>query len=352
MRTSLSFRSDTLKTEIGILGGGSWGTALATVLGNKGYAVDIWMRNKEQCKDMQESRENKKYLPKVKLSENINITTDIEKTIKGKVAVILAVPTHTVRMVLEANKEYFSAEQVIVNVAKGIENDTLERISEIVKDILPANKFVALSGPSHAEEVGVNDPTTVIAASTDEEAGKLIQDIFMTENFRVYTNNDVIGVELGGALKNVIALGAGISDGLEFGDNAKAALMNRGIFEMARLGVAMGANFNTFLGLSGIGDLIVTCTSMHSRNRRAGILIGEGLTVDEAIEKTGMVVEGIKTTKSAYELSKKYKVNMPITEEIYRLLYVGGDVKESVKSLMNRDKKSEMDDFLENELYK
>ncbi len=337
--------------NIGVLGGGSWGTALSLVLANKGYDLDLWLRDEKQCEKINTSRENKKYLKGVRLPKNIRVKSDIEKTIKDNDVILLAIPTHGVRQTLEDNKALFSKEQIIVNVAKGIENNTLERISEIVGDILPENRFVVLSGPSHAEEVAVNDPTTVIAASLDEEAGKLIQDLFMTENFRVYTNNDLVGVELGGALKNVIALGAGISDGLEYGDNAKAALMNRGIFEMARLGQAMGGQFNTFLGLSGIGDLIVTCTSLHSRNRKAGILIGKGNTVDEAIKETGMVVEGIKTTKSAYELSKKYKVNMPITEEIYKLIYEGGDVEEAVKRLMMREKKSEMDSFIEKDLY-
>lgn len=341
-----------MSKSIGILGGGSWGTALSLVLANKGYKLDLWLRDEEQCRKINETRKNEKYLKDAILPENINITTDIEKTLKNKDVILLAIPTHGVRSSLEKYRDLFEDGQIIVNVAKGIENNTLERISEIVGDILPENKFVALSGPSHAEEVAVNDPTTVIAASEDEQAAKAIQDLFMTENFRVYTNSDLVGVELGGALKNVIALGAGISDGLNYGDNAKAALMNRGIFEMARLGEAMGGRFSTFLGLSGIGDLIVTCTSLHSRNRRAGILIGEGNTVEEAIEKTGMVVEGIKTTKSAYELSKKYKVNMPITEEIYKLLYIGGDVEEAVKRLMMRDKKPEMDTFIEKDLYR
>lgn len=341
-----------MDTRVGFLGGGSWGTALALVLGRKGIGLDLWLRNKEQCEEINRTRENEKYLPGVKLPENINVSLDIEKTIAGKDVILLAIPTHGIRGTLEKYKDLFSEDQIIVNVAKGIENNTLERVSEIVGDILPKNRFVVLSGPSHAEEVAINDPTTVIASSQSEEAARLIQDLFMTDSFRVYTNSDIIGVELGGALKNVIALGAGISDGLEYGDNAKAALMNRGIFEMARLGEAMGGKYSTFLGLSGIGDLIVTCTSLHSRNRKAGMLIGQGYSVDEAIEKTGMVVEGIKTTKSAYELSRQYGVKMPITEEIYKLLYIGGDVEEAVTRLMRRDKKDEMESLLEKDLYK
>lgn len=330
--------------KIGILGGGSWGTALALLLSRKGLRVDIWSRNLEQVKDISETRENRKYLPNIKLPKDLYITNNIEETIKDKDIIVLAVPTHGIREILDKYSSFVNNDQIIVNVSKGIENNSLLRISEIVKEFLPKNKFVALSGPSHAEEVAIDLPTTVVSASEDGKAAKLIQDIFMTTKFRVYTNSDIVGVELGGSLKNIIALAAGISDGLGYGDNTKAALMTRGMFEIIRLGEKMGASGDTFSGLSGMGDLIVTCTSKHSRNRKAGILLGEGLNIEEAIREIGMVAEGIKTTNSVYHLAKKYNISMPITEELYNVLYKGKDVKESVFNLMERDKKPEMED--------
>lgn len=331
---------------IGIIGGGSWGTALSLVLKNNNHDVDIWLRDNKQVEEILETRENRKYLPGVFLPKEIGITSDIEKAIYKKDILVLAVPSHSVRQVLNECKHLIDKSQILLNVAKGIENDTLYRVSQIVNSILPDNSYAVLSGPSHAEEVALNMPTTVVAASNNMEVAEYIQDVFMGPYFRVYTNPDVIGVELGGALKNVIALGAGISDGLGYGDNTKAALMTRGIIEISRLGEKMGANKSTFAGLTGIGDLIVTCTSMHSRNRRAGILIGQGEKLDQVVKKVGMVVEGIKTTKSAYELSKKYGVNMPITKEIYEVLYEGKDVKSSVFNLMLRDKKHELEDII------
>ncbi|WP_352419933.1 NAD(P)H-dependent glycerol-3-phosphate dehydrogenase [Proteiniborus sp.] len=332
--------------SICILGGGSWGTALSIVLAKKGYNVDLWLRDKKQCEEINMTRENLKYLRGVLLPNNITAVDDIIKAVSNKKIIVSAVPSHAIREVLKTIKNHTSEEPIIVNVAKGIEVDTLLRISEIVKEEIPKAEYTALSGPSHAEEVARDIPTTVVAASTKKAVAEYIQDVFMTPKFRVYTNPDVIGVELGGALKNVIALGAGISDGLGYGDNTKAALMNRGFVEIARIGEAMGANKLTFAGLSGIGDLIVTCTSMHSRNRRAGILIGQGYSLEEAIESIGMVVEGIKTTKAAFQLSQKYDVVMPITEEIYRVLYEEADVKNSVVNLMLRDKTHEIEDIV------
>ena len=332
--------------KIGVIGGGSWGTALAILLANKNNDVHIWVRDKFQLKQIEELRENKKYLPDVTIPDEIKITNDISESIYNKDLIVLSVPSHAIREILEDSRNIFQKEQVIVNVAKGIENHTLLRVSEIVGEILPNNSYGVLSGPSHAEEVARNIPTTVVSASNNKEVAKYIQDVFMTPYFRVYTNPDVVGVELGGSLKNVIALGAGISDGLGHGDNTKAALMTRVIIEMGGLGEKMGANPITFSGLSGIGDLIVTCTSMHSRNRRAGILIGQGQTLDEAVENIGMVVEGVRTTKSAYELAKKNDVVMPITDELYSVLYEGADVKNSVYNLMLRDKKPEMEDII------
>ncbi|NLJ78418.1 MAG: NAD(P)H-dependent glycerol-3-phosphate dehydrogenase [Tissierellia bacterium] len=331
-------------TEVGVIGGGSWGTALATLLADNGHRVDMWIRDKQQLEYMKEYRENKKYLPGITFPEHLVVTNDIEKTIYNKKLLLFSIPTQGIREVLNECKGYIERGQVIVNAAKGIENNTLLRISQIMDEALPDNPYSILSGPSHAEEVGKKMPTTVVVASADKGIARYVQDIFMSPYFRVYTNTDVVGVELGGALKNVIALGAGISDGLGYGDNTKAALMTRGMIEMGRLGERMGANRHTFAGLAGMGDLIVTCTSMHSRNRRAGILIGEGRTLEEAIESVGMVVEGIKTTSSTYELALMHNITMPITQEIYQVLYEGKDVRNSVVNLMLRDKKHEMED--------
>lgn len=334
-----------LTKNIAVLGGGSWGTALAILLAEKDYNVEMWLRDREQAESMEKNRENKRYLPGIEFPGTLSVNSSIEKILRDKDIVILAIPTNGIRDTLEKNKNLFMENQIIVNVSKGIEKDTLRRISEIVEEILPENKFAVLSGPSHAEEVSQKIPTTVVSSSKHKEIAEKVQDLFMTNYFRVYTNPDIIGVELGGSLKNIIALGAGISDGMGYGDNAKAALMTRGIFEISRLGEKMGANPITFSGLAGIGDLIVTCTSMHSRNRRAGILIGEGTSVEESIDKIGMVVEGIKTTSSAYELSKKYGISMPITEALYRVLYEAADAKLEVKKLMGRAKKNEMENI-------
>lgn len=338
-----------MNEKIGVLGGGSWGTALAILLGKKGYDVDMWLRNKQQCDVINKSRENTRYLPGIIIPNNVNIINDIEKTIIGKDVIVLAVPTHAIRNTLIDIKDIIKDNQVIVNVAKGIENDSLCRVSEIVKEVVPQVEYAILSGPSHAEEVAKDIPTAIVAAAEKKKVAQLVQDVFMSPKFRVYTTPDVVGVELGGALKNVIALGAGISDGLGYGDNTKAALINRGIFEIARLGKEMGADEMSFAGLSGIGDLIVTCTSMHSRNRRAGIKIGEGMSMEEAVESIGMVVEGIKTTKSAYELSKKMNIHMPIIEAIYGVLYEDKDVKNAVIDLMLRDKTYETQDIVHKE---
>lgn len=332
--------------RVGVIGGGSWGSALAILLNNNGHQVHMWLRDKRQVDLIRESGENKKYLPNIKMPEEIKVSYDIEEVIYKKDLLVLAVPSHGVRQVLEENKRLFNKDQILVNVAKGIENETLYRVSQIVEEILPENPYAVLSGPSHAEEVALNMPTTVVSASVEKKIAEYVQDVFMSPSFRVYTNPDVIGVELGGALKNVIALGAGISDGLGYGDNTKAALMTRGMLEIARLGERMGGNIITFAGLAGIGDLIVTCTSMHSRNRRAGILIGKGMEIGDVIKSIGMVVEGIKTTRSAYELATRYNIDMPITEEIYGVLYNNKDVKSSVVNLMLRDKKHEMEDII------
>jgi len=340
-----------MNSKIGVIGGGSWGTALAILLAKKGLSVDLWLRDKTQCQEISFSKENVKYLPGVIMPNNINVTNDLDLVVKGKEVIVLAVPSHGVREILKNIKSKIPKDQIIVNVAKGIETDSLLRISEIVLEEIPMAKYTVLSGPSHAEEVAKDMPTTVVVASKEKIIAEYVQDLFIAPKFRVYTNPDVAGVEIGGSLKNVIALGAGISDGLGYGDNTKAAIMNRGIIEITRLGEKMGANKMTFAGLSGIGDLIVTCTSMHSRNRKAGIKIGQGLSMEEAIKSIGMVVEGIKTTKAAFKLSEKYGVKMPITEEIFNVLYNGAEVKNAVISLMLRDRTHEIEDIIENEKF-
>lgn len=330
--------------KVAVLGAGSWGTALGLVLAQKDLNVSIWSWQQEQTDEIIETKRNEKYLPGVDLPDNLKPTSDLSESISGAKIVLIAVPSQVVRETLEKCADQIKPDQIIVNVSKGIEMTTLKRISEVVSEFLPENKFVALSGPSHAEEVSRKIPTTLVSASADQEAAELIQDTFTTEDLRVYTNPDLVGVEIGGALKNIIALGAGISDGLGYGDNAKAALMTRGIHEIARLGIKMGAKIETFSGLSGIGDLIVTCTSMHSRNRRCGIMIGEGMTSDEAIAKVGMVVEGIYTIKSAHGLSQKYEVEMPIAEQLYKVIYEDYNARESVRNLMMRRKTHEIEE--------
>lgn len=336
-----------LVNSISIIGAGSWGTANAISLAKKNIDVLLWVREKELLNNITNSRTNDTYLPDVYIPDNISVSDDIEKVCNKSDIVVIATPSHIVRRITQVIKPYIKKEQIIVNLAKGIENDSLLRMSQVIEEYLPNNKIVTLSGPSHAEEVAKDIPTTVVVSSKSRQAAEFVQDAFMTPRFRVYTNPDLIGVELGGALKNIIALGAGIIDGLGYGDNTKAAIMTRGIVEMARLGVSLGAYRTTFAGLSGIGDLIVTCTSMHSRNRRAGIAIGQGKSMEEVVNSTKMVVEGIKTTKSAYELAKKQNIEMPITEEIYNVLYEGKDVLNCVTNLMMRNKTHEIEDIEE-----
>ena len=327
--------------KIGVIGAGSWGTALATVVVGKGNEVSIWDIDEKHLRTMEEHRENTDYLPGVPLNGNIRITYTIEEALKEADVVLFSAPAQHFRSALTSALPYIREDAVIINVAKGIEQKTLKRMSEIAAERLDMNRYVVLSGPSHAEEVGRRLPTTVATASVNLKAAEFVQDLFMTERFRVYTTEDVVGVELGGALKNIIALGAGVSDGMGFGDNAKAALMTRGLTEITRLGLKLGARPETFAGLTGTGDLIVTCTSMHSRNRRCGIMIGEGMSPDEATKKVGMVVEGMFTTEAAYELAKREGVEMPITEAIYRAIKGEVKVDDAVSMLMGRNKKHE-----------
>lgn len=330
--------------KIAFVGAGSWGTALAISLGDKGHKVSIWDIDTEHVLEMQANGENRRYLPGVLLGENVEVFEDMEKMLRDAEVVVFAAPAQHFRSALKAAEKFMSKDTIIVNVAKGIEQNTLMRMSEIAEEILPDCNYVVLSGPSHAEEVGRKFPTTVVCASKNIELAEEIQDVFITDNLRVYTNTDVIGVELGGALKNIIALGAGISDGMGYGDNAKAALMTRGMSEMSKLGVKLGAKEDTFAGLTGMGDLIVTCTSMHSRNRRCGIMIGEGMKPTDAVEKVGMVVEGIFTAQAAHDLAEKVGVEMPITTAIHAIINDKTDARKAVYALMTRKRKHEKEE--------
>lgn len=327
--------------DITIVGSGGWGTAIATLLNNKNHNVSLWSWKQKECEAIRRDGENKEFLPGVKISEKINLTSDIS-CVADKDLIVLVSPSKVIRNTLKSMAPFVTSGTPIVILSKGIEDKTLKTLSEISKEEIPTSPVAALSGPSHAEEVGKKIPTACVVACSDEKIAKYIQEIFMCEYFRVYTTNDVLGVELGGAIKNVIALCAGITDGIGFGDNTKAALMTRGIKEISRLGVKMGAKEETFYGLAGIGDLIVTCTSMHSRNRRCGILIGQGKKLNEAIDEVHMVVEGVYSAGAAYELSKKYDVEMPIVEKAYEVLFNGKNPKEALIELMNRDKKEEI----------
>lgn len=333
---------------IAVIGAGSWGTALAMVLADNDFKIKLWGRRQDQIDVINQEHRNERYLPGVQLPETIIGTTNLEEALQDVEVVLLVTPTKSMREVLKNVGEHLSQPVIIVHASKGIEPRTSKRISEMIEEEIPAEKRKAvcvLSGPSHAEEVCLRQPTTVTVSSTDPAATKIVQDIFINQNFRVYTNDDMIGVELGGALKNIIALGAGISDGLGYGDNAKAALITRGLAEMTRLGVQMGAHPLTFTGLAGMGDLIATCTSVHSRNWRAGNLLGKGHSLDETLEQIGMAVEGVRTTEAGYLLAKQQNVSMPITEVLYEVLFSGKDPKQAVDELMGRGKRSEYNDI-------
>lgn len=328
---------------------GSWGTALATVLAENKHRVVMWTRNEAQASEINDQHKNSKYINVDQLSERIVATTSIEEAVHNAAAIVIAAPSSAMRHIAAMIRPYLSADAVIIHATKGFEQSTLKRMSTVIKEEFPhydPERIVVLSGPSHAEEVVERRPTTVVVASENLEAAEVAQDLFINNYFRVYTNPDVIGVEVSGALKNIIAIGAGLSDGLGFGDNAKAALLTRGLAEISRLGVAMGANPLTFAGLAGFGDLIVTCTSKHSRNWRAGHLIAQGgLTVDEVLASMGMVVEGIKTTQAAYELSLQHAIPMPITEQLHHVLFSDKPPSEAVNDLMGRVKTNEMEEI-------
>jgi len=329
-----------MSEKIAVIGSGSWGTAAAVHLCNGGHEVTLWSWLGEESNRLASELENKEFLPGVALPSSIHFTADIS-CVKDKNLIVLVTPSKAIRSTCRCMAPHVTDGTLIVILSKGIEDGTLCTLSQIVEDEIPNCRVAVMSGPSHAEEVALGIPTTNIVACTEMKYAEYIQSVFMSDNFRVYTGTDVLGVELGGALKNIIALCAGIIDGIGFGDNTKAALMTRGIKEISRLGTTMGAEADTFWGLSGIGDLIVTCTSMHSRNRRAGILIGEGKTLDEALQSVHMVVEGVQSCRAAYELSRKYGVEMPIVQKAYEVLYEGKNPKEAVVELMQRNPKSE-----------
>ena len=330
--------------KISVIGSGGWGIALTILLHKNRHDLTIWSFDKREAEELKTTRENKTKLPNILLPEDIKVTDNLKEAVDNKDVLILAVPSKAIRSVSKSLKDIIKDNQIIVNVAKGLEEDTLKTMTDIIEEELKGKnpQVAVLSGPSHAEEVGKGIPTTCVVSAHNKELTLYLQNIFMNPSFRVYTSPDMLGVEIGGALKNVIALAAGIADGLNYGDNTKAALITRGIKEISLLGVAMGGEQSTFYGLTGLGDLIVTCASMHSRNRRAGILLGQGKTLDEAIKEVNMVVEGVYSAKSALMAAKKYNVEIPIIEQVNAVLFENKNAAEAVNELMIRDKKLEI----------
>lgn len=334
--------------KIAVIGAGSWGSALSIVLSDNNHEVRLWGRDKSQMKEINEKHTNEKYLPNVLIPKNVTGYTSLEDAVKEVEAIVLVVPTKAIREVLKDLRQCLKEKVTFIHASKGIEPDSLKRISEMIEEEMPEflrKSVVVLSGPSHAEEVSLRQPTTVTSSSLQLDEAEYVQDLFMNMHFRVYTNADLIGVELGGALKNIIALGAGLTNGLGFGDNAKAALMTRGLAEIARLGIKLGANPLTFAGLSGLGDLIVTCTSVHSRNWRAGNLLGQGKSLEEVLSSMGMAVEGVRTTKAAYQLALREGVEMPITTVLYDVLFNEKQPQIAVDELMGRVKTHEVENL-------
>lgn len=328
-------------SKVSVIGAGSWGTALAILLEKNGHQVTLWSHREEEAKELAKSREHKSKLPGVEIPEGIEIIGNLESALREKDVIVFAVPSVAVRSTAKKVAPYVKEGQLIVNVAKGIEETTLMTLTDIIEEEIPGAKGCVLSGPSHAEEVSRGLPTTCVVGAKDKETAEFLQNIFMSPVFRVYISPDILGIELGGALKNVIALAAGTADGLGYGDNTKAALITRGITEIARLGIAMGAKADTFYGLSGIGDLIVTCASKHSRNRKAGYLMGQGRNMQQAMDEVNMVVEGVYSAKAGLALSQKYKVEMPIIGQVNKVLFEGKAPADAVRELMVRDKKIE-----------
>ncbi len=330
--------------KIGIIGSGTWGTAIGILLSNNGHEVTLWSAIPEEIEELKQSRRHPN-LPEAELPEGIRFTADLAEAMEEKDLLVMAVPSVFVRQTAKKMNPLCRDGQLIVNVSKGLEEETLSTMSMILEEELPMAEVAVLSGPSHAEEVSRGLPTTCVAGAHKRVVAEYVQSVFMSPVFRVYTSPDVLGIETGAALKNVVALAAGTADGLGYGDNTKAALITRGMAEIARLGVAMGGKTQTYAGLSGIGDLIVTCASMHSRNRRAGILIGKGYSMEEAMKEVNMVVEGVYSAKAALTLSKKYGVPMPIVEQVNQVLFEGKSPKDAVSDLMLRDRRIENSDL-------
>lgn len=332
--------------NVAVIGAGSWGTALASVLADNGHSVTLWVRNAKQAENINANHMNEKYLPDAKLSPKITATSDLNEAVADKPVVLLAVPSHAMRQMCRDLAPLLAQDVLLIHAVKGFELETLKRMSEVIHEELPksiATRLAVLSGPSHAEEVVQRQPTTVVVASESEDSMLRSQDLLMNRNFRVYTNPDLVGAEIAGALKNIIALGAGMSDGLGFGDNAKAALLTRGLAEITRLGLKLGAMPPTFSGLAGIGDLVATCTSKHSRNWRAGYLLGQGKKLDEVLAEIGMVVEGVRTTRAANDIARREDVEMPIANVLYSILFEDKDPRQGVEQLMGRLKTYEME---------
>lgn len=327
--------------KVSVLGAGSWGTALSLLLCKNGHEVTLWSALEDEVRMLCEKREHESKLPGVRLPEDMKITADLEDSLQDPDVAVLAVPSSFTRSTAHRMAPFVKKGQIIVNVAKGVEEHTLMTLSEIISEEIPQADVCVLSGPSHAEEVGKGLPTTCVVSAEKRETAEYLQGIFMSPVFRVYTTPDILGVELGGALKNVIALAAGTADGLGYGDNTKAAMITRGIAEISRLGTKMGARAETFYGLSGIGDLVVTCASVHSRNRKAGYLMGKGYTMQEAMDEVKMVVEGVYSARAAKSLAEKYQVEMPIIEEVNKVLFEDKPAADAVRDLMLRDKKVE-----------
>ena len=329
--------------NVTVIGTGGWGTALAVLLRANGHNVTLWGRLKEEVDPIIATGENRAFLPGVKIPREIVITLDAATALRGAGLVVLAVPSHGMRPICQQLREFIPPQATLVHVAKGIENESGARMSEVITEVLGGDNLVVLSGPSHAEEVGRGIPTAVVVASARTALAALAQKVFGNERFRIYTHDDIVGVELGGALKNVIAIAAGACDGIGFGDNTKAALCTRGLAEMARLGVGLGAKRETFFGLSGLGDLVVTAFSLHSRNRAFGERLGRGETADQIIAHTVTVAEGVKTAKSAWQLAQQHRVEMPITREVYAIIYEGKSPMQAMRDLMTREAKPEWD---------
>ncbi len=327
--------------KIGMIGAGSWGIALSWLLANNGHEVCVWSVLQDEIDMLNKEREHKDKLPGVKLGDAISFTTVLEDACRDKELIVMAVPSIFIRKTASQMKPFIPEGRIVVNVAKGIEESTLLTLDKQIKEEIPQAEVAVLSGPTHAEEVGRGMPTTIVAAAKKKATAEYVQEIFSSEVFRVYTSPDVLGVELGAALKNVVALAAGMADGLGYGDNTKAALITRGLAEISRLGIAMGGKAETFAGLTGMGDLIVTCASVHSRNRKAGFLMGQGKTAQEAMDEVKMIVEGVYSAKAGKALAEKYGIEMPIVEQVNHILFDGKAVKDAVKELMTRDRKSE-----------